>query len=188
MNIERGVFILTASLGVTALAACQGGGIAPTLSPASQTQTSRIADRAVGGDLYVANGKSRAVTVYGSDTKLKYKIKLKGEPRVLTLDASGNIYVADSGGASGEVVEYDPNSQKAVRTITDGINRPFSLAFDASGNLYVANHLSRGQKGSVTVYPPSGTTMLREITDSVSRPISITFDKSGNLYVLIPAP
>lgn len=183
MNIARVVFILTATLGVAALTACQAG-IAPTLSPASQTQSSHIAGRAAGGDLYVANGKSKAITVYGSDTNLKYKIKLKGEPRVVTLDASGNIYVADSGGASGEVVEYDPNTQTVQRTITDGIHRPFSLAFDASGNLYVANHLSRGQKGSVTVYPPTGTTMLREITDGVSRPISVTFDKNGNLYVL----
>ncbi len=184
MNVERFVFILTANLGVAALTACQGGGIAPTVSPASQVPTARIVDRAASGDLYVANGKSNSVTVYGSDTNLKYRIKLKGAPRVLTLDTSGNIYVADSGGASGEVVEYGADSRKVLRTITDGINRPFSLAFDASGNLYVANHLSRGQKGSVTVYPPTGTTMLREITDGVSRPISVTFDKNSNLYVL----
>jgi len=154
MKIDRFVLILTANLGVVALTACQGG-IAPTLSPAWQVPASRIAGPAASADLYVANGKSRTVTVYGSDTNLKYKIKLAGAPRVLTLDASGNIYVADSGGASGEVVEYDAGSHKAVRTIADGIDRPFSLAFDASGNLYVANHLSHGQKGSVTVYPPT---------------------------------
>ena len=58
------------------------------------------------------------------------------DPDALAFDASGNLYVANTGGNT--VSEFAPGSTTPTATLT-GLNDPYALAFDASGNLYVAN-------------------------------------------------
>ena len=76
-------------------------------------------------------------------------------PRRLAFDASGNLYVANSGNDT--VSKFAPGSTHAQRTLT-GLIRPFALAFDGSGNLYVANSgntVSKFAPGSTTPRRPS---------------------------------
>ena len=57
-------------------------------------------------------------------------------PDALAFDASGNLFVANSGNDT--VSEFAPGSTTPTATLS-GLNRPIALAFDASGNLFVAN-------------------------------------------------
>ena len=57
-------------------------------------------------------------------------------PIALAFDASGNLFVANSG--DNTVSEFAPGSTTPTATLT-GLNDPDALAFDASGNLFVAN-------------------------------------------------
>jgi hypothetical protein len=57
----------------------------------------------------------------------------------MKFDSSGNLYVANFGGAQswGSVTVYALGSGSVSKTITKGIYHPNNLAFDGTGNLYV---------------------------------------------------
>ena len=91
---------------------------------------------------------------------------------------NANLYVADVGNAT--VAVYAPDSGSVLRTISQGLNSPRSLAFDGSGNLYVGNsgNFSSGPY-DVTVYAPGSTPVLRTISQGVYSPAALAFDGSG---------
>ncbi len=70
-------------------------------------------------------------------------------PYGLALDASGNLYVGNTGGNN--VLVYNP-SHVQTRTITQGVQAPTGVAIDPSGNLWVAN----SSANSITEYGPAG--------------------------------
>ncbi len=124
-------------------------------------------------------------------------------PHDLTLDSSGNIYVADFG--NNAIRKF--NTQKLASTVaggdytsgsTDGIssaarfNFPFGLAVDSSRNVYVAdtnNHTVRKitQAGSVTTLAGSagdiGTTDGLGGAARFNVPHGVAVDSAGNSYV-----
>jgi DNA-binding beta-propeller fold protein YncE len=133
--------------------------------------------------LYVANLSTTPhgngnVTVYDPrNGKLIRTINsgIGEDPGSLVVDTNGNLYVANL--TENNVAVFAPGSSAPVRTITQGVKKPFVLAFDSIGNLYVG-----GSKG-VTVYSSGDNSLVDTITDSVSNPAALTFDKDGALYV-----
>jgi sugar lactone lactonase YvrE len=85
----------------------------------------------------------------------------------------GNMYaITRDEIGNGSVSVYPYGQSTPSRVITDGLERPTSLAFD-SGNLYVSdlngNHVS--------VYAPGSSAVLRTITANLSSPTSIVVSK-----------
>ena len=154
-----------------------------------------------GGNLYVLSkyggpsGEGR-VTVYAPGSSKPATIIDQpityGYPNDMALDASGNLYVANTvptrgnrGQYSGNVAVYSP-AGKLLRTISAGINYPERLIFDGAGNLYVSNYQSAsGLHGVVTVYGSGKTAVLRTLTlpKKDDTPIAMAFDGAGNLFV-----
>jgi len=99
--------------------------------------------------------------------------------------APGVLYVANGPPhgvihlPKGSVTEYSVTSGSLLKTITHGINDPYSLAIDGSGNLYVANVNGH----NVAVYAPGGTVPTRVITKGATSPRALTFSNGGELYV-----
>src|SRR5258708_38942910 len=71
-------------------------------------------------------------------------------PVGLAFDASGNLYVSNSGDYS--IRKVTPGGVGST-FVSSGLNSPDGLAFDIAGNLYVAN----GFGGSVSKVTSSGT-------------------------------
>jgi hypothetical protein len=101
------------------------------------------------GNLYVANYGVNTVTVYapGSTKVLRTIEKGVDRPDALAFDGSGNLFVANypcrfasCRNMASSVTVYAPGSAKVLRTISQGVASPLTLAFDLSGNLYVANN------------------------------------------------
>ena len=122
-------------------------------------------------------------------------------PRGLTVDSSGNVYVADTGNhkirkitPAGVVTTFagsgDANSTDGTGTAAS-FNAPKGIAIDSSGNVYVAdtgNHNIRKitPAGVVTTLAGSGTqgsTDAIGIAASFDAPRGVTVDSSGNVYV-----
>jgi sugar lactone lactonase YvrE len=122
-------------------------------------------------------------------------------PSGVALDASGNVYVADSKNnkirkiTSAGVVSTFAGSGEEGRTDATGtaasFNRPFGVALDASGNVYVAD--SKNNKirkitpaGVVSTFAGSGEEGRTDATGtaaSFNRPFGVALDASGNVYV-----
>lgn len=150
------------------------------VSGADQGIYGHIAPTGVQTNLYV-QGRTEIVE-YTRQGKLVRTIALSTRPVPgggLAFDSSGYLY-ATSGYFSVSV--FSPGSRQLVRSITNGIFEPFTLAVDRSDNLYVANG-HNGYGGNVAVFPPGSSTASRTITEGIYDPESLAFDSAGNLYV-----
>ncbi|WP_348262908.1 choice-of-anchor D domain-containing protein [Telmatobacter sp. DSM 110680] len=179
------------------------------------------------GNLYVADtlnsrvlfypaGSTTATQVYGQAGDLTsagpnlsgISASSLNNPFALTLDSSGNLYVADSD--NNRVLFYPFGSTTATQvygqngSFTSGaannagvtassLNNPQSVTLDSSGNLYVSDY----NNNRVLFYPFGSTTATRVYgqggsftssgahtnANSLSNPAAVALDSSGNLYV-----
>jgi sugar lactone lactonase YvrE len=130
------------------------------------------------GKLYVANPGSKyrdydSITIYAPGTNPNAvpiatigsfgatdKTTLGG-PVALAVDATGEIFVANSQGDG--IVIYAPDSNgnvppmRMIAGSSTKLDSPVALAIDSSGDLYVLNATGGPHnRGSVTIYPPGG--------------------------------
>lgn len=146
-------------------------------------------------NLYVANDGyvdiscrlASSITVFAPGTTAPLATITKGirYPRAIAI-APGVLYVANYPPhlnsrklPHGDVTVYDLRTNRLLRTITDGINAPMSLALDTAGNLYVANSVGR----DVSVYAPGVASPVRVITKGATSPRGLLFGAKGDLYV-----
>jgi len=124
-----------------------------------------------------------------------------GEPSGITVDASGNVYVADSGQnrirkiTSAGVVTTLAGSGTAGTTNGTGVaasfNEPHGVTVDASGNVYVSDNAGRKIRkitsaGEVTTLAGTGAAGSINGIPTVAtftNPDGITIDASGNIYI-----
>ncbi len=99
-------------------------------------------------------------------------------PLNMTIDAAGNVYVADPHNHT--VLEYN-SSGAWVKNIGSGFTNPNGIVFDSAGNAYVVDH------GAPAVYKitPAGvqTTIISGTAGFLYGPWAIAIDGSDNLYV-----
>jgi gliding motility-associated-like protein len=95
-------------------------------------------------------------------------------PNGVAVDATGNIYVTDTG--HGNLEEFSAGGT-LINTFI-GFNYPTGVAVDAAGNIYVADQ-GAGQVYEITF----GTTTPVIIGSGFSGPNAITVDAAGNVYV-----
>lgn len=122
-------------------------------------------------------------------------------PTGITIDNTGNFYVADYGNkiirkitASGDVSTF-AGSGETGNTNANGIlasfNNPTSVVTDTSGNIYVAdteNNVIRkiSSSGDVTTFAGDGTngsTDANGTLASFNKPTGVAIDNTGNIYV-----
>jgi len=159
------------------------------------------------GNVYVSEGGGsgiqgtpsnviRKITAAGVVTTLAGKVGVAGSqdgagtaatfsgPRGITLDASGNLYVAANG-------LRKITSIGVVSTLVPNLNLPSALVFDTSGNLLVAESNVHAIKrvtlqGDVSTYAGTGTWGWLDgpaATALFGGPSGITADSFGSVYV-----
>ena len=155
------------------------------------------------GNIYVAdrdNDTIRKITSSGVVTTLAGRAGISGSsdgtgsaarfsnPSGVAVDASGNIYLADTGNhtirkitSSGVVTTLAGSAR--ISGSADGtgsaarFNNPSGVAVDASGNVYVAD-ASQG-----TIRKVSSSAVVTTVAGSFAGPSGIAVDGSGNIYV-----
>lgn len=125
----------------------------------------------------VVNGVS--AIGYGTTTGLSGATL--NNPRGVAIDASGNIYVTNSG--NNTISKYN-SAGTYVGTFGTGatMSSPKDLVFDVSGNAYVLNLGATPGTGSVYKYNSSGV-YQSTILSSLNYALGLAIDNSDNLYV-----
>jgi sugar lactone lactonase YvrE len=182
------------------------GNVAPSAAISTNLTTGLFSPRGIAldsnGSVYVAgfaypddpgvfvypagsNGNAAPVaTISGGNTRLS-------NPRGITLDSTGNIYVVDAdagvlvypAGSSGDVA---PSANIPGFGSDTGLINPQGIALDSSRNIYVAD-----SDAGVLIYPagssgdvsPSGTIPSFGANDDLTYPAGIALDSSDNIYV-----
>ncbi len=100
-------------------------------------------------------------------------------PSSLAVDASGNVWIANSGG-SGSVTELGHNGAPAGTFTAGAISTPTAIAVDTSGDIWVANGNS-----TLTELSSLGANMNSSPFSGggLSGPTSISFDGLGNVWL-----
>jgi hypothetical protein len=152
---------------------------------------------AYSGALYVLN-LNRTVTVYAvkktaARTALVYQRTIRSgiiAPQTMTVDRSGNLYIANatvaSGAASGSVAAYRAGSGTPAYTLPFSNLAPTALVTDRSGDLYVGASTpyanTSALQSCVSEYAPFSTHLLRQFCGGnvIS---ALAVDSRNNLYV-----
>ena len=190
---------------------------APTALTVDASGNVYLADEPNHRVLYYESGFTIATRVYGQGGSFTSRVANNGGvsarslylPRDVALDASGNVYVVDSG--NHRVLYYVPGSTTATRMYGQGgsftsnvVNNggvsadslwyPYGVTVDASGNVYVADNANHRvlyyESGSTTaarVYGQGGN-FTSNVAGGVSAnslcyPWRVALDASGNVYV-----
>lgn len=103
-------------------------------------------------------------------------------PQGIATDATGNLYVANSG--ANTVTVYPPGSTAPSTTYTSGVGTPYDVTVGKDGTVYVANAFGTPSgQGTVTEYPAGSTYPSLTITNSGQNAVATALDPSNNLYV-----
>ncbi len=102
-------------------------------------------------------------------------------PEGITVDSSGNIYLADAGNNAVKKIPPGCVSSSCVTTLGGGFANPTTVALDGIGNLYVADTVNR----AVKMIPPgcASSSCVTTLGGGFTSPGGVAVDGSGNIYV-----
>ncbi len=106
-------------------------------------------------------------------------------PSAIAIDAAGDAWVANDGGA---VVKFaaNGNSLSGAAGFTDkSLNHCFGIVADSAGNAWVTSKYTAASNGLVVELAPSGTLLSGAgyAAGGIDYPLSLAFDAGGNLWV-----
>ncbi|MDB5150658.1 MAG: hypothetical protein JWQ57_4678 [Mucilaginibacter sp.] len=165
------------------------GAVILALNPAN---TGGAVPATIYGETKVVAGTGQFGNVNGDAATAQFKL-----PYGISIDASGNTYIAESGGgirmisASGQVSSIGTDALPGPPFNVPKLNNPRGVVKDKSGNLFVANYSNHNilkitPSGTVTVFAginQSGTADGPGDVANIINPNGIAIDKDDNLYV-----
>jgi hypothetical protein len=134
-------------------------------------------------DVYVADALNKTVSeivAAGGYTTVNTLDSGFNYPWGLTLDTSGDIFLADqNGGSGGTIKEMVAPGYGTVNTLITGQDYPEMIAVDTSGNLFFSDFYTSVVYEAMA---PSYTT-LNTIGSGFSGPAGVALDANENVYV-----
>ncbi|MBF0452788.1 MAG: tandem-95 repeat protein, partial [Candidatus Magnetomorum sp.] len=138
------------------------------------------------GKIYVVDQGSNSIKIYTSSFVFDYSITT-GSPYDVSVDSSGNIYVADNS-SGGEIKVYSSDGNYNTSLCADHLNMPKAVAVDTSGKIYVVDNESTTDY--VKVFSSSGeieytigTSTSGTADGQLEDPSGVDVDSSGNIFV-----
>ena len=100
------------------------------------------------------------------------------EPFGVTVDGSGNVYIADT--YHSDIKEWNAATQLVSTLVPSnaGLNYPSGVAVDVSGNVYIADT----NNGALKVWSPA-TQQVTTLVSGMNLPYGAALDVFGNVYI-----
>jgi sugar lactone lactonase YvrE len=100
-------------------------------------------------------------------------------PGAMAVDASGNVYIADTNNNRVLKEPWTGSSYGTQSTVGTGLNSPAGVAVDGAGNVYIGD-----ESGLIKVpWTGSGYGTQTTIGSGLSSPSGVAVDGSGNVYI-----
>lgn len=159
-------------------------------------QNNRIRKISPAGAVTTLAGSGSTGSADGTGTAAQFS-----DPIGVAVDASGVVYVADTGSQKIRVIStagvVTTLAGSGTAGFADGtgtaaqVNAPYGIAVDASGNVYVADDINNrirkiSSAGVVTTMAGSGTAGSADVAGTAAQfyyPTHLAVDTSGNVYV-----
>lgn len=128
--------------------------------------------------IYVANTNSSNILKYNGNL-LVSSLGNAGDfylPEGITVDNSGNIYIADTGH---QAIKRMTIMGSDITTIATGFTFPTGVLVDATGKIYVADR-GNNNNGKIVILSSLGT-VISTITTDILMPYAMTFDVNGDI-------
>jgi gliding motility-associated-like protein len=162
------------------------------IPPLSPTNTGGAVPATIYGETTVFAGTGQFGSVNGDALTAQFKL-----PYGISMDADGNMYIAESGGgirmisASGQVSSIGTDALPGPPFNVPKLNNPRGVVKDRAGNLFVANYSNHNilkitPAGVITVFAginQSGTADGPGNVANIINPSGIAIDKNDYLYV-----
>ncbi|MFZ0957189.1 MAG: Ig-like domain repeat protein [Candidatus Sulfotelmatobacter sp.] len=101
-------------------------------------------------------------------------------PQGVAVDASGNVYIADTGNNRVLIETRVGNTYTQTTVVGSGISSPSAVAVDESGNVYIAD---TGNNRVLIETLSEGTYTQTTVGTGLSGPQGVAVDESGNVYI-----
>ena len=199
---------LVAFAAMAMLAACNGGPQTPSaLTPGNPAGSGAAKHRTVPspairnvaahrnlGKSWISRDIKRAprllfISDYGAsdvDIFTMPDLKLKGQltgfsfPEGACTDASGNVWIANTGAL--QLLQYS-RTGTLLKTLDDAYGYPASCAFDKHGNLAVSNiESATGTQGNIVIYANASGSGTMYSNSAIYEYFFVGYDPSGNLF------
>lgn len=103
------------------------------------------------------------------------------KPATTTVDSSGNIWVANSGNNTVEVLTQSGSPAVSTPFSGNGLATPVAVAIDANGNGWLANSTGATLSAfTVAGAPVSGSPF---IPNGLTDPLALAFDSTGDIWI-----
>ena len=127
-------------------------------------------------------GQSSAVTIDPGTQSTLATISNGGQGYGSTIDAAGNLYVADY--ANSQVIELAAGTLAESTVVSSSLSNPTAVALDGAGNLYISDS---GNNRVEIVPSEQGTLNSADMStvniNGLGSPRGLAVDGNGNLYV-----
>jgi sugar lactone lactonase YvrE len=100
-------------------------------------------------------------------------------PQGVAVDASGNIFVADSRNSAVKEI-LAAGGYTTINTLGSGFSAPYGVAVDGSGNVFVADINNSAVK---EILAADGYTTVNTLGSGFTLPVGVAVDGSGNVFV-----
>jgi hypothetical protein len=131
-----------------------------------------------GGGVYISDTGNNRVLHYspasGVSTVVSFYPQTLAAPTALTMDASGDLYVLDSGNK--RILELPLTGVPSVVTLPAGVT-PAAFAIDHAGNLYLADTTS----GTLILSRTTGS--QQTLQTGLTSPTGLAIDSNGDLFL-----
>ena len=98
-------------------------------------------------------------------------------PRGVAVDASGNVYIADTG--NNAIKKWRASTQQVTTLVSSGLSGPTGVAVDGSGNVYIADT----GNSAIKEWNASTQQVTVLVSSGLNAPRGVAVDIFGNIYI-----
>ena len=98
-------------------------------------------------------------------------------PYSVAIDASGNLYIADTG--HNAIQEWIAATQQMTPLVTSGLNAPHGVAVDGQGNVFIADSYNN----AIKEWSPATQQVTTLVSSGLNFPLGVAVDAQDNVYI-----